>query len=181
MNLRSVALPFYLTALVIMFFPAMELLLTVWPWSPSVLSWRFGSVGLLVRAIMTPMVGFALLFGTAVALEHRLTLWAVAAAGFFGGAALLLLMGVFSLDLLEFRGVVQPESSLAFDTSSGVVLMKLFAVSLVLLAFGFSAYRVLRKSNKKKRRRSRPEAATLTAVGAQPSEDEEADAEVRAG
>ncbi len=141
---RTVALPFYLTAIVTIFFPAVELVLTIVPWSPTVLSWRFGAVGLLARAIMTPLVGWALLFGTALYLGHRRVLRLIGVLSVIGASTLLLFLGMFALDLLDFRGLVRPESSAAFDTSSAVVLMKLVAASGVLFAFGVGSARAAR-------------------------------------
>jgi hypothetical protein len=148
---RTVALPFYLTALVIMLFPVVELALTIVPWSPTVVSWRFGAVGLLVRAIMTPLVGLAMVFGTALYLEHRGVLKLVAVVSWFGASTLLLLLAMFALDLMEFRGLVRPESSLAFDTSGAMVLAKLLAGSAVLAAFGVSGARAARRLGKEAR------------------------------
>jgi hypothetical protein len=113
-----------------------------------VVSWRFGAVGLLVRAIMTPLVGLAVVFGTAVLLEHRRVLRLVSVLSWVGAATLVVLMGVFGLDLVEFRGLVRPESSLAFDTSGGMVLAKLLAVSAVLSTFGVSGSRAARRLRK---------------------------------
>jgi len=95
------------------------------------------------------MVGMALLYGTALALQHRLALRLVAAVSLFGGAVLVLLMGIFAIDLRDFRGMVKPEAMLAFDASSAMVLMKLLAVSILLFAFAFGAMRAGRGGSRR--------------------------------
>ena len=169
---KNLAWPFYLTGLVIIIFPAVEYVLTIWPLSFGVISWRFGAVGLLTRAIMTPMVGLALVFGTAVLLEHTWVQRGVAVLGIAGTAVLILAVVMFTLDLFQFRNQVRPEASLAYDVSSGMALTKLFAGTIVLLSFGLSALRMVRRAGGKKSRRSAP--ATLVA---RPSKSETDSAE----
>ena len=147
-----IAWPLYLTGLVIIAFPLLEFVLTVWPPSPGVLSWRFGTAGLLGRSIMTPMVGLVILFATASYLGHTGVRRAVMVLGFAGTAVLLLAAGLFTLDLVQFRAQVRAGAKAAYDVSSVVTLLKFFAAAAVFLAFGLSGLRSLRHSRAEERR-----------------------------
>jgi hypothetical protein len=149
---RNLAWPFYLTGLVIIVVPAVEFVLTVSPLSPSILSWRYGAVGLLSRSIMTPMVGVVVIFGTAVLLEHTWVQRGVMVLGFVGCAVLLLAIAMFALDLLQFRNQVRAEARTAYNAASAVALMKLLAGTVVLLAFGVGGLRTARHAAARRRR-----------------------------
>jgi hypothetical protein len=153
---HHLAWPLYLTGLMVVVFPAVEFVLTVWPLSPGVLSWRYGTVGLLSRSIMTPMVGLAIILATATLLERTWVQRAVSVLGFVGAAALLLALGLFALDLLQFRNQVRPAAKTAFDVSSVMAVMKLFAGAVVLLAFGVSGRAMVRRAAAREPHRSAP-------------------------
>ncbi len=147
-----IAWPLYLTGLVIIVFPLLEFVLTVWPPSPGVLSWRFGTAGLLGRSIMTPMVGLVIVFATAAFLGHTRVQRAVMVLGFAGTVALLLVTGLFALDLVQFRAQVRAGSKAAYDVSSVVTMLKFLAAAVVMLAFGLSGLRSLRHARAEERR-----------------------------
>ncbi len=143
---HDLAWPFYLAALVIVVFPFVELVLTVWPPSPGVVSWRYGTVGLLARAIMTPLVGLVIIQATATLLGHARVQRAVTVLGLAGAVVLLLTAALFALDLVQFRGQVRDAAKRAFDVSGLVVLLKLLAGALVLAAFGVVGLRSARRA-----------------------------------
>ena len=170
---KHLAWPIYLTGSVIIFFPALEFVLTIWPLSPGILSWRFGAVGLLARSLLTPLVGLALIFAVAVFLEHVWVQRVVSGLGFAGSAILLMVTALFALDLLQFRNQVRAEASTAYDVSSGVALMKLLAVSIVLLVFGVSGRRVARRAAAKEPRRPTPAALVVKPRKAEADDSED--------
>lgn len=143
---RGLAWPFYLTGLAIIAFPALEFILTILPVSPTVLSWRYGTVGLLARSALTPMVGLVIILGTATLLEHVWVQRAVMVVGMVAAAAFLLTAALFVLDLLQFRVDIRAAAKRAYDASSAVVLLKLLGESCVLAAFGASGRRLTRRA-----------------------------------
>jgi hypothetical protein len=155
---KNLAWPLYLTGLVIIGFPALEFFLTILPLSPSILSWRFGAMGLLARSILIPLLGLALIYGTAVVLNHVWMLRVVAIVALVGAVLLLPAMGLFALDMLQLRNEVRAEASAAYDASSVVALMRLFACCVVLVAFGLSSWKNARRKGGKKDRKSGPSA-----------------------
>ncbi len=168
---RHLAWPFYLMGLAIIIVPMVEFVLTVSPLSPTIVSWRYGAVGLLSRSIMTPMVGLVVIFGTAVLLEHHRVQRGVMVLGFVGAVVLLLALGVFALDLLQLRRQVRPDAKTAYDVASATALLKLFAVTAVLLAFGVSGLKMVRRTSARRHHAStaplvsRPERREETAPG----------------
>lgn len=155
-KLKFLAWPLYITGFAVVFFPALEFVVTIWPLSPSILSWRFGAVGLLSRSLLTPMVGVAMVFSTAVLLDHKWVRRAATLLALVGSVVLLIAIGMFLLDLLQFRNQVRAEASTAYDVSSGVALLKLLICTVILVTFGMSGVRVGRREGHKRTRHSTP-------------------------
>ncbi len=149
---RSLAWPFYLAGLALIVLPAVELVLTVAPLSPGVLSWRYGAVGLLSRSLAMPIAGVLVIFGTAVLLEHGWIRRAAWILGFVGAAALVAVAGVFVLDVLQFRHQVRPQALAAYEAASAVAGLKLLAGTVVLLAMGISGVGMSRRAAGHRRR-----------------------------
>ncbi len=143
---RHIAWPLYLTGLAIVAVPALEFVVTVSPLSPTLLSWRVAAVGILSRAVLTPLVGLVILLGAAVLLEHARVQRALMVVGFFGCGALLLTAVMFALDLVQLRGQVRVVARPAYDTSSAMALVKLLVAAGVLLSFGLSGLLTARRA-----------------------------------
>ena len=169
---RRLAWPFYLTGLAIVVFPALEFVLTILPLSPTILSWRYGAVGLLARSSLTPLVGLVIILGTATFLEHVWVQRAVTVVGLVGAAAFLLATLLFALDLVQFRGEVREAAKRAYDASGTVVLLKLLVESGVLAAFGASGRLLTRRAAAHAARHAAHHAAPAPLVGRQEPTDE---------
>jgi hypothetical protein len=141
---RFLAAPAYLVACLLVFFPLLDTLLSVWPLQPGEVSWRFGAVGLFSPATMTPLLGLLLAFGVAVLFAHR---WVVRTVSVIGAPAAIAIAGVsvfFVLDAVQMRTQVRPEARTAFDVASLVALGKYGLTLLILGVFAFNGWKASR-------------------------------------
>ena len=145
------AWPLYLAWLVIIAFPLVDLVATVLPLSPGVVSWRFGAVGMLSRSIMLPTVGLVAILATAARFEHVGIPRVVMVLGFVCGVLLLLAVAALTLDAVQLRHQVRPEAAASFKASSVVALFKLLAGSALLGSVGVAGLRMSRHAARKAR------------------------------
>ena len=81
-----------------MVLPLVDLGANMWPFVVSDINWRYGTYTLISGFLMTPLVGFALLVGTAVLRDHRTAARAIGGIQVLLAGALLALTVVFVLD-----------------------------------------------------------------------------------
>ena len=128
----------YLVAALMLVMPMLEVVLSVWPLRMGETSWRFGTVGLLSQALMTPLLGALVLVIVAVTLNHRKTLATASGVALLLTLALLVVIPIFALDAIQMRTQVRTDAHRAFDLSSLLAAITLSAafVSTLLLAIG---------------------------------------------
>jgi hypothetical protein len=143
---RPLTAVLYCVAGLMIIVPTVEVVLSVWPLRMGVTSWRFGTLGLLSQAIMTPLLGFVVLIATAFALGHRRALTATAVLT--GLLALLLLVALpfFALDAIQMRVQVRREALRAFDLSAVLASIKLFASFIVMVLAAVGTVKALKRS-----------------------------------
>jgi hypothetical protein len=139
----------YLVAALMIVMPMLEVGLSVWPVRAGQTSWRFGTVGLLSQAVMTPLLGILLLTGLALALGQRRLLLVTSILTAVLGLKLLAIVPLFALDAIQMRVQVRPDAHRAFDLSALLAAIKLMAVLVVsiLVAVGtWKARKQLRRA-----------------------------------
>lgn len=142
--MRRIALPAYLMGLLLVAFPLIDTTVSVWPVRAGEMAWRFGAVGLLSRALMTPLLGMLLALVVALLLEHWRVVRFIAAISGLGGLSVLVLVTLFAMDAVQMRSQVKPASRLAFDIASGVALLKYACGFVVLVAIAVSGRKASR-------------------------------------
>jgi hypothetical protein len=145
MKPKYLSAPAYLVALLLIVFPLLDTTLAVWPLRFGTVSWRFGSMGLFSRAVMTPALGVLIVFAIALLYEHRKRLRAIAILNAVVLLLILIAIPMFILDGLQMRSTQRQEMKLAFDVSVVVALCKMFIGALVT---GFFAWNGLRASRR---------------------------------
>lgn len=128
----------YLTAILLIAIPFSEAIMAAWPIRITETPWRFGSTGILSRALMTPLLGLFVAAALAVAANHRRALWTLGLGGAVLSLLLIVTAPVFVLDVLEMRSRVRPQAARLFDSATVTALAKILAGALVsgLLATG---------------------------------------------
>ena len=112
---RSIVWAIYAVALILLVSPLVDLVGAVWPPRLGEVSWRFGAFGLATSALVSPILGLAMLKIGGVLLEHRRFVRAVAAVDLI--LLLLLLVGLafFALDFLQLRATLAAPSLAQYD------------------------------------------------------------------
>ncbi len=125
--------------------PLLDVLLRILPPNPGAVSWRFGALGLLYNFLLLPLVGAAILLGSAVVLRRRGAARGLGAALVVIGALLGVSVLVFALDYLQMRGTIKLEARAGFDVAAGKAIayaVLLAAATLLLGSGGVSAARI---------------------------------------
>lgn len=136
MRFKYLALPGYLIAILMIVVPVVETALGVLPLRMSEVSWRFGAVGLMSRATLTPIIA---LFGALVlstVLEQRNVQRTIGFVAAILGVILLAVALLFTIDAIQMAGVVRPEGkkALIFASTEALVKFSLFTIALFVLA-----------------------------------------------
>ncbi len=100
----------YVLAALIILDQVTDLAVTLYPFHPDQLSWRLAAYGIGMRRTTWVLVADALVIATATGLEQPRVLYALSMV--HGVAAILLVvgLGLFTLDTVQFRGSVRSEA-----------------------------------------------------------------------
>ena len=150
-QLRLAAGPVYLTACILVLLPFLETLLTLWPFNPGLVQWRYGAVGIGSRALMTPALGLLMILIMAAWTENRSLLRWYSIFSLVGAVVLVLLIPLFALDVVQMRSNARPEALATFDVSAGVAFIRLLAVAGVMTAFFLASRRMARDDGARSR------------------------------
>jgi hypothetical protein len=133
-RIRSLAVPAYLMAALLVLFPLGDTLLTVWPLRLGTVSWRFGAVGIFSRAMMTPLLGLLLALAVAALAKHSRARRGIALLAGLQALVLLIVIPLFALDTLQMRSQVRPEALAGVDVASTIAATKLLLTAVVAAA-----------------------------------------------
>jgi hypothetical protein len=156
-RVRAVLPPLSAVAFLLIASPAVDLIGAVVPARPAEVSWRFGVFGLFTNALVTPMLGIAIMQVVANLLEQRKTVRRIAIFNLILAIVLVLGLGLFILDYLQLRQAVTGSSRNAYDAAA------IKAILVGVLELGVLAWLVVsgfqgvggEAGGKKRRRRER--------------------------
>lgn len=131
----------YLFALVLVLSPLMDLTSTAWPMRPADLAWRYGFLGLAAGYLHTPLLGLVLALLVAWWTGGSAALRVLGVGMMAGALVLMLAMGMFMLDVLQMRGLREPELQQAVLVGGILQELKYGTACLVLAALGFGSVR----------------------------------------
>jgi hypothetical protein len=145
MKQKYLATPAYLVALLLILFPLVDTTLGVWPLRFTNVGWRFGTIGMFSRAVMTPALGVLIIFTVALLFEHRRTLRTVSILNAVMLVLTLIALPLFMLDGLQNRATIRQDAKLAFDVAIVVAVCKMLIGALVTGLFAWYGWRASRK------------------------------------
>lgn len=143
----------YGIALLLVFLPLLEPVVTLLPLQPTQVAWRLQAFGVFSQALLLPLAGGAVGVGTAVLLGHRRVIRALAVVSFVAAATLAGAAILFGLDLLQYRGAVGPGLVKHYQVAGGIYLLAFLLAASFLAWVGLASWRVARIP--RRRRRSR--------------------------
>lgn len=142
---QYLAWPSYVVGALLVLVPLSDAVLSIWPFRPGEVSWRFGAFGVTNGALMTPLVGLLTVFAAALLLGHHRVLRTLSVLCGVGAVVLLLVSGLFVLDAVQMRAQVGPDARRAFDVASARVLARALLISGALATFLIAGWRAARK------------------------------------
>jgi hypothetical protein len=162
-SLRRMTPAAYVVALVFILSPLVDVVTNFYPFDPGSVQWRYGAVGIMSNYLISAV--FGLLLGTfAAALSgHTRVLWTFIALNFVLAVALVLILGLFSLDVVQLRNLVRPEAAEMFKIGAAKAALKLLMVAVSLLLMGIVGFRAVRADTGN--RKSRKDAPLLVREG----------------
>jgi hypothetical protein len=140
-SLRPLAVPAYLVAAILVFFPVIDTSLGLLPTALGEVSWRFGAIGLFSRALVSPLLGLLLACAVALLLNQPRTLRVLSIVNAGLAVAILGTVALFLLDALQMRAQVRPDAALSFDIASGVALAKYAVAGAVTSALAITGWK----------------------------------------
>jgi hypothetical protein len=98
---------------------------TVWPFAPSEVEWRYGAIGLFAGYTLTPVLGGLLLAVAAAVAGHRAALRAIGVVHLVAAVALAFVLAGFTLDVLQVRRQTAPDVQAVTEIGSARAGLKL--------------------------------------------------------
>ncbi len=141
----------YTLSLLLVALPLVDTTASLAPLRPGDPTWRVGAVGLLSRSLLLPAAGALLAYVTARRLEHAKVLRALATISAAASLALLAAIGLFALDALETRGLVDPGERRALDIVSLIAVAKLAAFLFLAIVLALAAWHSARRTARERR------------------------------
>ncbi len=159
--------PGYLIAFFLVVAPFTDLYLRARPVQLGEASWRYGVVGFLSLSMEAVFLGVLLTAFLAAALGHGRVLRGVAIFSAVLAVALLGAAGIFVLDALQMRAIVNPAIRPSFDMSALVALSKLAAGAVVASMFTWAAAAELRAGTVGRSVETHPSSLLVATSGAE--------------
>ena len=136
----------YLFGFAFMLTAAIDLFTTVWPLRPTEMNWRYGFLGLAAGYLQTPTLGLLLIAGGAIWSRNATILRAVGYASLVLALVLLVVMGVFGLDVIQVRQVRAEEARAGVLYGGIFQEIKYFVAMIVLVLIGQGALKTAKRS-----------------------------------
>jgi hypothetical protein len=131
----------YWLAFVLIAFSIANWVASVWPVQIGQARWRFGAVGALSNAVLTPLLGLFLAFAIAVWRDDTRVRRALGwLSAILAGCSVILLLG-FTLDFLQTRATADPRIHHTLDIASGISIVKQIGIIITLVFFSMTGIR----------------------------------------
>jgi hypothetical protein len=131
----------YLVALLLVVVPLSDNVVRTWPIRPGDERWRFGTLGILFNALVTPLLGVFLALIVAAVLQQARTLRTLAVLTLVAAALVLGAIPLFGLDYLQLRAKVTAEAMGGFDSSARKAIVVGLLSATVALIVGITGWR----------------------------------------
>lgn len=154
LNRRPVLMAVYPVAALLALVPTIEVTAGAWPFQPGELSWRFGVGGIVLKTLVTPLLGILLAMVAGVALEHRRTVRALGVLCLVAAVGTVLVAATFTLDFLQLRAIVEPRMRSGMTVASGTALLMAALIAPAAAALGVGGWKATRRAGPARARRS---------------------------
>lgn len=148
------SLPLYLTGALFFFTPVVDIVTNVWPINLGAETWRYGAGGVGANYLISMVFGALLGSLTAAHAGHAKTLRILAIGCFVTAAILVVIVGEFSLNVLQLQRVVPDEDMAGFKIGAVKAALKYFTSAATFVVLGMSGWKMLRTSSSRSEERS---------------------------
>lgn len=146
LNRRPVLMAVYPVAALLVLVPTIEVTAGAWPFQTSELSWRFGVGGILLKTLVTPLLGTLLAMVAGTLLGHRRTVRALAVLCLLAAVLTVGLAAMFSMDFLQLRSIVDPRMRTAMTVASATALGMAALIAPAAAALGVGGWKATRRA-----------------------------------
>ena len=140
-QLRRLRAPGYLILSIALGLPLLELVLSLLPFRPDAVTWRFAAEGILSSAVAAPMLALLLIFAIGLATDDRIAVLAVALLAAILAVILIGGAGSFILDALEMRRRVNSAQLSRFTSATALATFKLVLQAIAGITLSIAAFR----------------------------------------
>ena len=131
----------YFFLFLLVFWPLVDYLTTVWSPQLGSVEWRYGAVGLWAAYLTTPILGVALAMFLAFFLRQVPILRVLSISCLLGAIILVPAMLSFALDVVQLRSARPPESLPSFQVGALIAEAKHFTAFVTLSLFGLGGWK----------------------------------------
>lgn len=145
-NTRPVIAAAYPVGALLVLVPCIEVATGSWPFQTSELSWRFGVAGIMLKTVVTPILGILVAMAAAAFLEHRRTLRALSVVALVVSVGTLLVAAMFSMDFLQLRAMIAPAQRPGMTVAAGTALLMAALAVPAAAALGVGGWKATRQA-----------------------------------
>ncbi|HEX8907149.1 MAG TPA: hypothetical protein VF771_20020 [Longimicrobiaceae bacterium] len=144
-NPRPLVAAAYPVGALLFLIPGIEVTAGAWPFQTSELSWRFGVAGILMKTMVTPLLGLLLAMAAAAYLEHRRVLRSLSVVAMAIAVLTVVIAAMFSMDFLQLRAMVTPAQRTGMTVASATALLMAALVVPTAAALGLGGWKATRR------------------------------------
>lgn len=144
-NPRPLVSAAYLVGALLVLVPCIEVATGSWPFQTSELSWRFGVAGIVMKTMVTPLLGLLVAMSAAAFLEHRRVLRTLSVVAMLIAVGTLLVAAMFSMDFLQLRAMIAPPQRAGMTVASATALLMAALVVPTAAALGLGGWKATRR------------------------------------
>jgi len=148
---EALAGPLYLVAALLVFFPALDFVMSIGAPQPGNIQWRFASVGLLSSYLLTPILGIGMAFVIAAVTGSAVVQRLLVVLSFLGTLLMVVLTIGFLLDVVQLRVSIPADGQRAFRNASMRAIGKNVLCGVALFVLGWRARRMIPERSREPR------------------------------
>jgi hypothetical protein len=143
-NSRPLILAAYPVALLLFMATMFDEIPKVWPLHPGDRSWRYGAMGIVLNAVITPLLALGIAFAAAFLARHRLVVRILSVLAMATGVALIVAVAVFLFDYAVLAKDIDPRVAAGFRVATWKTVGTMLIAIPALLWFGIGGWRAAR-------------------------------------
>ena len=138
---RPLVLAAYPVAMLLAAGTLLDELPKIWPMHPDDRSWRYGAMGIVLSAVVTPLLALGIAFAAAFLARHRVVVRVLAALALAAGIGLVIAVVVFVLDYSVLARDIDPRVAPGFRVATWKTVGTMLIAIPAVFWFGIGGWR----------------------------------------